>query len=101
MPIIGHCRKRSLFFLQTQCLVQPSALESLLEYEMLVPRDHSNGLDQSLAIGLDRKVLELPARFRNCRQRAARGRVLSMPMYRSIGGSSRWVLLNFQLEDVR
>ena len=36
-------------------------------------RDHSNGLDQSLAIGLDRKVLELPARFRNHRQRATCG----------------------------
>jgi hypothetical protein len=24
-----------------------------------------------------------------------------MPMYRSTGASSRWVLLNFQLEDVR
>jgi hypothetical protein len=46
---------------RTQCLVEPSTLKSFFDDQMLVPGDHANGLDQRLAVRLDREILELPA----------------------------------------
>ena len=68
--------------------------------QMLVPGNHPHRLDQRLAVGLDREIPKLPALLGNHRQRAARG-VYVLPMYRSIGASSRWGLLIPQLEEFR
>ena len=54
-------------------LVQPGTLKSFLEDQLLVPAEHSNRLDQGLAVGLDRGVFELPALLGNHRQLAVRG----------------------------
>ncbi len=67
---------------------------------MLVPWDDSDSFDQGLAVGLDWKVPELSA-FSEITASVPLAACTSIPMYRSIGASSRGVLLNSQLEEVR
>ena len=69
LPDRGH---DDLVHVRTQRLVQPRALESLFEGQNLPARNHADGLDQGLAVGLDREVLQPLPGLRDHRQRAAR-----------------------------
>ena len=60
----------------------------------------ADGLDQGLAVGLDREVLQ-PLPVCEITASVQLAAWTSIPMYRSIGASSRWVLLISQLEDSR
>ena len=66
-------RNHDLVHVRTQRLVQPRALESLFEDQNLPARNHADSLDQGLAVGLDREVLQPLPGLRDHRQRAARG----------------------------
>ena len=85
----------------TPGLVEPSALKPLLEDQMLVPRDHPDGLHQGLCplASIGRSFSRLPVCEITASVQLAAW--TSMPMYRSIGVSSRWASLNRQLDDVR
>ncbi len=51
----GH---HDLVHVRTQRLVQPGALKALFEHQVLAPWNHPYRLNQGLAVGLDREVLQ-------------------------------------------
>src|SRR4030095_7924184 len=65
----GHHDLRDVW---AERLVEPRTLQPLFEDQMLLAGDHPNRLDQGLAVGLDRKVLQPLAGLRNHGERAAR-----------------------------
>ncbi len=65
----GH---HDLVHVWAQRLVEPGTLQTLFEDQVLATRNHPDRLDQGLAVGLDREVLQPLARLGNDRERAAR-----------------------------